>query len=519
MVVAKTTASVRRDIACNTMQCLSSTAKFGVAMCIVFVTLGGAFTYYWAFIRGRRERDTDNQLNDPFHTPMVVNRVQFNLDSPRHHSADPGYQSTVRRPMPAAPAPQAIVSPRIPHGVWMPPPVYSSHFILPGPPPFPPPYASPQEPVFALGQAPVAHPPSPSLTTSAQSTFPPEPPQSTEHRPSGPDYTQVAAQPRQPSPGYASTISDSNTARDRSNTPVGRQAHTEALGRCRSRSSSLGVQSHSQYDEIVASSGVNEPITKSQDHVPKPSTTTNRSIHRRHASETHAQEKQSRIGRPRVQSVGEPRDVTHRAMHDIFRVGDTQIGREHHSKSRSRRCSSRRRPFVALLSGGESFVGRQDQDRDIIGEGHLDQPVAHPSGKELVRARDASMGRQDRGRNTHGSRRRGPPPTSRGRSRGPSPYQSGVSSTGAICSFEGSDTYQASPSPASSSQRYRRTASRSISAERAVSRTRYILSIPESPRTPRPTESEDLYLASVEDNTEEEEEEDNDDNDCHPRLN
>lgn len=527
MAPVKTVVSVRRDVACNAVQCLSSTTKFGVAMCIVFVTLGVAFTYYWAFIRGRRERDMDNQLNDSFHTPMVVNHVEVSLASPRHHSADREFQATVRRPTPAVPAPvvpapavpapPAVVSPQIPHGVWMPPPIYSSHFILPGPPPFPPPYASPQEPVFAPGQAPVAVPPPP-LASSAQSTLPPESPPSTGHRPSRHDHTQLSVEPRQPSPGYASTISDSNTARDRSNPPVGRQAHTAALGRCRSRSSSLGVQSHSQYGDVVASSGVNEPITKSQDHVPEPSTVTYRSTHRRHASESHAQEKQSRIGRPRVQSVGGPRDATRRAIHDFFGVGDSQIGREHRSPSRSRRRSSRCRPFVAFLSGGESYVGRQDQGRAVTGEGHLDQQlVTRASGGELIRFRDSSMGRQERGRNTLRGRRRGPPPTTRGRSRGPTPFQSGVSSTGAICSFDDIDTYQASPSPASPSRRYRRrTASRSLSTERAVSQPRYILSIPENPLSPRPTDCEDLYLASVEDNNEDD---DDEEEDCHPHHN
>lgn len=512
MAPAKTIASLRRNDACDYLQCLSSTTKFGVAMCIICVTLGGAFVYYWAFIRGRRERDADNQLNDPFRFSTVANRFDFNLPSLRQYSPDPEDPAITRRPAPAVPEPPAAASQQVPYDFWTAPPMYSSHLFIPGPPPFPPPYTSHQQPVFVPAQAAVVLPPPPPLVPSAPSAIVSESPPIVDHGPSQHDERQLAVQLRQPSPGYASTIPDSNSARGQSNPPVGRRTPTDALYRACSRSSSLSAQSLTQHGHLVVHSGINEPVIERQVRFSETPTATNRSAHRRHNSEHTGHEDQSRIGRPRYQSVGEPRPATRGVTDGIFGVGDTRVGREHHSKSRSRRRSSRHRPFVAFLSGGESYVGRQDQGRDVVGESHLDEPSTRPSARESSRARDPSMGRQDRGRNTPRGRRLGPPPTSRGRSRAPSPSRSGVSSTGALCSFEGSDKHQSSSSPAISSPRHRRPASRSLSTERSLSQPRRILGIPENSLGPSPhsTDSQDLYLASVEDNAED------DDDDCHP---
>lgn len=512
MTSAKTIASLRRDIACDYLQCLSSTTKFGVAMCIVCVTLGGAFVYYWAFIRGRRERDTDNQVNDPFHFSTVADRFDFNLPSLRHYSPDPEVPAIISRPAPAVPEPPAVDSQQVPYDFWTSPPMYSSHLFIPGPPPLPPPYASYQQPFFVPAQTAVVLPPPGPLVSSAPSTIVSESPQIVDHRPSQHDERQLAVQLRRPSPGYASTIPDSNSAHGQSSPPVGRRTPTNALYRTPSRSSSLSTQSHTQHGQLVVHSGINEPVIERQVHSPETPTATYLSAHRRHNSEINGHEIQSRIGRPRFQSVGETRPATHGVADGIFGVGDTRVGRDHHSKSRSRRRSSRHRPFTALLSGGESYVGRQDQGRGIVGKGDPDQPGRRPSVVESFRARDASVGRQERGFSTPRGGRLGPPSTSRGRSRGPSPSKSGVSSTGAICSFEGSDKHQPSSSPAFSSQKHRRSASRSLSTERGLSRPRRILGIPENPPNPSPhsTDSQDLYLASVEDNTEE------DDDDCRP---
>lgn len=510
MAPAKSIASLRRDVACDYLQCVSSTTKFGVAMCIVCVTVGGAFVYYWAFIRGRRERDADNQVNDPHRFSTIANRFEF--PSLRHCSPDPEVPAVTRRPAPAVPEPPAVVSQQVPYDFWTAPPMYSSHFFVPGPPPFPPPYASHQQPIFVPAQAAVVLPPPPPFAPSAPPTVVPESPPIVDHGSSHNDERQLVVQVRQPSPGYASTIPDSNSARGQSNPPVGRRTPTDALYRDRSRSSSLSTQSHTQHGQLVVQSGINEPVLERQVHFPETPTATNHSAHRRHKSENTGHENQSRIGRPRFQSVGEPRPATRGFTDGIFGVGDNRVGREHHSKSRSRRRSSRHRPFTALLEGGESYVGRQDQGRGIVGKGAPDQPGRRPSVGEPSGARNPSVGRQDRGRNTPRGRRLGPPPTSRGRSRAPSPSKSGVSSTGALCSFEGSNKDQPSPSPAASSRRHHRPASRSLSTERGLSRPRRILGIPENPPSPSPhsADSQDLYLASVEDNTEE------DDNDCHP---
>lgn len=510
MAPVKTIASLRRDVACDYLQCVSSTTKFGVAMCIVCVTLGGAFVYYWAFIRGRRQRDIDNQLNNPFRLSTVANRFDLNLPSLGHHSPDPEAPATVHRPAPAAPESPAVVPQQVHFDFWTAPPMYSSHLFIPGPPLFPPPYASHQQQVFVPAQAAVVVPPPPPIVPTAPSTILSESSPIANDSPSQHDERQLVVQLRQPSPGYASTIPDSNSTRGQSNPPIGRQTPTDALSRHRSRSSSLSAQSHNQHGQLVVHSGINETVMERRVHFPETPTGTHRSVHRRHHSENAGRENQSRIGRPRFQSVGEPRPATSGVMDDVFGVGDSRVGRGHQSKSRSRRRSSRNRLFTAMLSGGESFVGRQDQGCGLVGIG--DQTRRRPSVGESSRARDPSVGRQERGLSTPRGRRLGPPPTSRGRSRGPSPSKSGVSSTGAICSFEGSNKDQPPSSPASSSQRYRRTgSSRGLSTERGLSRPRRILGIPENPPSPTPqsTDSQDLYLASVEDNTED------DDEDCH----
>lgn len=504
MVPAQNIATLRRNVACNKLQCLSATAKFGIAMCIVLVTLGSAFIYYWAFIRGRRNRDTDNRIDDSVHELSVVNRTEINLTSPQHRSYKANDQVITHRPKPAPPTPPAVSFQQTPNDVAMPPFMQPPRFILPGPPMFLPAYVMHQQPVFVPLQATVSIRPPP-LAPSIPLGPLPGALQSPGHLASRRDQHGNPVQPRRPSPGYANTISDSSPARRRSVPPVEHHSPKESASRASSHSSSLGTESRARFEELVAHSGLTEPVDEDNVHHPGTSSAANRRPHRRQASDSNDQEEeQSRIGRPRVQSVGQPRLATRRSMHDIFGAGDTRVGREHRRESRGRRQHSRPRPFSAFFGVAESYVGRPDSGRCISRENQLDNQSACSSAQETYKVRNSTEGRKNCGRDTSGDHRHGPPRATQAQNdRGRSPAQSGVSSTGAICSFDGSDQHQQGSSQGYSSQRYRRRdSSRSVSIERGLGHPRRVTSNPASVLGRHPTVSRDLSLVSKEDDAE-----------------
>lgn len=499
MASAKNTAPLRRDAPCNVLQCLSAIAKIGIALCIVLVTLGSAFTYYWAFVRGRRDKDTGSQIDDSVRELSVINPLGTNLTSPHPRSPGANGRTIIHRPTPTLQDTTATSSQNLSYNTAMPHSIRPSQFILPGPPMVPPAYAMQQQPGFVPFQAPVALRPT-SLPTPALG-FPSGALGHPGQRLSCHEQRRSTTQPRQPSPGYASTIPDLSPAHGRSSLPGGRRSRRESPLRGRSRpSSSLDTETRVQFENLIAQSGVAEPVDEDNDRHSSTSGAAGRRSQRRHTLDSHARENQPCIGHPRIQCFGEPHMATCRARQSIFRVGDTRVGREHGRESCSRRRASQSRFLSTFLGPGESFVCAQGHRRCVSGDNQLGQLPTHSSPENLFRARDSSIGRKERGHNPPIGHSRGA--TQAENINGPSPAQSGVSSTGAICSFEGSDWYPQESSLGHSSQRYRHATSRSLSDQRGLARPRRVLSNPESLLSPRSTDSRDLSLASEEEGAE-----------------
>ncbi|KAJ4391949.1 hypothetical protein N0V93_005569 [Gnomoniopsis smithogilvyi] len=493
MAPAKNLALLRRDATCNALQCLSPIARGGIAMCIVLVTLGSIFAYYWAFIRGRRDKDVDSQIDTSTHELSMVNHIRISNSSPHQRSPYVDDQALVRRPTPAFQMP--------PNTAW-PPSMYPPQFILPGPPMFAPAYVIQRQPVFGPIQAPVAIPPPP-LPPLGPVTSPSGVLRKTVNRSSQDDQYQTSVRPRQPSPGYASTVSEYSPGRGRSSPPQGGRSQRGSPISARSRSSSLGTKSRGRFEKLVAHSGVTEPVDEHNEGLPKIPSASNSSTHRRHSLDNHAQEYQSRIGHPRVQSVGEPRLDTRWAMNDVFGVGDTRVGGEHRREFRNLRQPARPQILSAFFGAGESRVGRPGYERCNFREEQLSQPPPQFQARKSFKVGDSSIGRKDCVHKTsrnHGDSHLGR--TQAQDTRGSSSADSVVSSTGAICSFEGSDQFPQGSVHGYSSQRYCQAASRSVSTELGLARPHRALSNPESLVSPCSVDSRDLSLASEEEDAE-----------------
>lgn len=500
MTPTKNLAVLQRDGACNDLQCLSSTAKIGIAMCIVLVTVGGAFTYYWAFIRGRRNKDTDSQIDDSVHELSVIVQVDNGRPPPHHRSPDADDQTIIHRPTPVPSDTPDINSQQTPNDIAMRPGVHLPHVILPGPPILTLAYVIHQQPVLVPILSTVALPSPPSAPSCPWAS--PGPPRRPNHRALRHDQRRESVQPRQPSPGYASTISDSSSTRSPSSPIAGRHSRRDSPVRARSRSSSLGTESRTRFEDFVTHSGVTESVNKDSAYTSEESSAANRSNQPRYTSDIHPQEDQSRVGRPRIQTIDEPRLTSCRAMPDVLAVGDTRMGREHHHESRGRRQCSRPHPMQALFSAGESHVGRRDPGHRLSREDHRDPSHARPWVRELLRVRGCSVGKERSGSNTIQDRPHNSSQATHVQDiQELSPAQSDISSTGAICSFEGSDHHQVFYQGGSYAI-YRRGPPRNLSTERGLARPRRVLGNPDSLLSPRSTDSRDLSLASDEDDTE-----------------
>lgn len=481
MAPARDMAHSRRNAECNSVQCLSPIAKIGVAMCIVLVTLGGAFTYYWAFIRGRRDEETDSQIDNSSHELSSIRRT-----SPHQRSPGADDQAIIHRPKPALQSPPAANLQHIMYHAAIPPSIWPPQFILPGPPLFPPAYVMQQQPVLFASQTPLSLSPPP-LPPSAPLAAPSGTPRQPGNHSLGFSQHQSSMRPRQPLPGYASTISDFSPARGRSRTPLGSRSQPGSSSSARSGSSSLDTESRAQFEEFVANSGIAEPVNADNGRLPGLSSTANRRTNRRHTLDSHAQGDQSRIGRSRAHWADEPRLAT-------CRIDDTRMSHEHRREYRTCCQPSRPRLLSASFSAGESYVGRHNPEHCVFGE-----PLPHSPFGGFSRVGESSVRRKHRRHITPKEHRYDPLRITQAQNtRGPSPAQSDVSSTGAICSFEGSDQFLQRPSRDYSSRRHGHTAFRSLSTERGLVRPHRVLSNPESLLSPRSTDSRDLFMTSEE---------------------
>lgn len=461
-------------------------------MCIVLVTLGSAFVYYWAFIRSRRDKATGSQIDGSVHGLSTVKRVQSDRPLPRHCSPRADDQVIIRRPTPTPPLIPAANSQRTSNSIAISPSIHAPHFILPGPPSFPSQYVMHQQPILVPVLPPVALPSppmAPELKLTSYSGPPQRPgPPTSRHNPR-PSPTQ----PREPSLGHASTVSNSSSARGRPGPPFRRLSKRDANIRPRSRSSSLGTESRTRFEDLVARSGITEPVSEINAPVLKTPGASNRSTHRHHTSDSRAQEKQPRSACRRVQSVSEPPFAARRPIHDVLSVGETRVGREHRRGSRSR-CQPLRTCFISsFFSAGESYVGRQRPTSRISREDHRGHSPVHTSARKSLRDRNSAVGRDAHRGNPSGDRLYGPHGAPQSQNiRGSSPAQSCVSSTGAICSFDDSDQHQKGSSKGCTSQRYRR----SLSSECDLGHPRRVLNNSEDLVGPWSTDPRDLSLAS-----------------------
>lgn len=223
-----------RDSGCESLSCLSETSKTGVALCIVFVTIGIAFTYYWAHIRGKLNKDdTMSDEGDPITELRVVTRGQSSPSHVRHYSTNQPIQITICRTTPVAQT-TILGSPSIPTTVAAHPegPVAGNVqtvanalapqcvFAQPptAPPYFGPPYTAPPLVDFALPGAPLVVPAPPTSAPGPVKYIDPRARQDVQ------PYL-----PEEPSPGYATTIpSDSGWDRGLPSPPTARRARRES---------------------------------------------------------------------------------------------------------------------------------------------------------------------------------------------------------------------------------------------------------------------------------------------------